>query len=163
MRWSDLIAFIDKLKSTPPRQSCPTSRLRDRHMVYTSSAISVMTWWGSGKRLGCGTANQQLPRSPYIRDTTASLEIPLASPQGRSGGGVLLRPRVWRGRHRVSTRDWNLMLNSSSSLIGGRKHTHTHTHTQLTCYGAPGVATILRASLVIGNFNDFCPFLAFDS
>jgi hypothetical protein len=46
--WSDLIAFIDKLKSTPPRQSCPTSRLKDRHiMVCTSSAIYVMTWWES--------------------------------------------------------------------------------------------------------------------
>jgi hypothetical protein len=28
---------------------------------------------------------------------------------------------------------------------------------------APGVATILQASLVIGNFNNFCPLLAFDS
>jgi hypothetical protein len=37
----------DKLKSTPTRQSCPTSRLRDRHKVCTSSAISVMTWWES--------------------------------------------------------------------------------------------------------------------
>jgi hypothetical protein len=34
-------------KSTPPRQNCPTSRLRDRHMVCTSSAIPVMTWWES--------------------------------------------------------------------------------------------------------------------
>ena len=33
---------------------------------------------------------------------------------------------------------------------------------QLTSYGDPGIATILRASLVIGNFYDFCPFLAFD-
>ena len=76
-----------------------------------------------GKRLGCGTAYQQLPRSPYIQDTTASLETSLASPQGGSVGGVLLRPRVWRGRHRVTTRDWNLMLNSNSSLTQGRKHT----------------------------------------
>jgi hypothetical protein len=30
----------------------------------------------------------------------------------------ILRPRVWRGHHWVSTRDWNLMLNSSSSLTG---------------------------------------------
>ena len=78
-----------------------------------------------GKRLGCGTAYQQLPRSPYIQDTTASLETSLASPQGGSGGGVLLRPRLWRGLHRVSTRDWNLMLNSNSSLTGGQNHTHT--------------------------------------
>jgi len=34
---------------------------------------------------------------------------------------------------------------------------------QLTSYGDPGITTILRASLVIGNFYDFCPFLAFDS
>jgi len=27
----------------------------------------------------------------------------------------------------------------------------------------PGITTILRASLVIGNFYDFCPFLAFDN
>ena len=60
----------------------------------------------------------------YIRDTTASLETSLASPQGGSEGGVLLRPRVWRGRHRVSTRDQNLMLYSNSSLTGGQK-THT--------------------------------------
>ena len=34
---------------------------------------------------------------------------------------------------------------------------------QLTSYVDPGIATILRPSLVIGNFYDFCPFLAFDS
>ena len=31
-----------------------------------------------------------------------------------------------------------------------------------TSYGDPGIATILRASLMIGNFYDFCLFLAFD-
>jgi len=30
-------------------------------------------------------------------------------------------------------------------------------------YGDPGIATILRASLVIGNFYDCCTLLAFDS
>jgi len=34
---------------------------------------------------------------------------------------------------------------------------------QLRCYGSPGVATILQASLVIANFKDFCPLVAFDS
>ena len=64
----------------------------------------------------------------YIWDTTDSLEISLESPpehyQGGTGGGVLLILRVWRGRHWVSTRDWNLMLDSNSSVTGGQKHTH---------------------------------------
>ena len=42
---TDTLPLSDKLKSTLPHQSCPTSRLRDRHMVCTSSAIFVMTWW----------------------------------------------------------------------------------------------------------------------
>ena len=54
----------------------------------------------------------------------------------------ILRPRVWRGHHWVSTRDWNLMLNSSSSLTGVWKHTHTPTPSELVFLGYAGVAVV---------------------
>jgi hypothetical protein len=66
----------------------------------------------------------------YIRDTTDLLETSLESPpehyRGGTGEGVLPSLMVWRGRQGVSTRDRNLMLDSTSPLTGGQK-THTHT------------------------------------
>ena len=126
VRWSNLIALVDKLISASPGQSCPTSRLRDRHMVCTSSAISVMAW--RGKCLGCGATYQQLPRSPtseILRICWKLLQkVPRNTTGGGTGGGVLPSLRVWRGRQGVSTRDWNLMPYSNSPLTGGQ-NTHT--------------------------------------
>jgi hypothetical protein len=140
VHWSDMIVIIDKLKIYPATSEL-SYYFKVERQTYGLHLFRDICDDVVGKRLGCGTAYQHLPRSPYIQDTTALLETSLASPQGGSGGGVLLRPREWRGRHRVSTRDWNLMLNSNSSLTGGQKHTHTHTHLAAPCDDRPDPAS----------------------
>ncbi len=47
-------------------------------------------------------------------------------------GVVLLSPRVWKGCHRLGTRDWYLMHYSNPFVTVGQKHTHTVTSSNLT-------------------------------
>ena len=64
VRWSDQIAFIDKLKIYPATSELSYFKVVGQtyglHLFHDICDDVV------GKRLGCGAAYQQLPWSPYI-------------------------------------------------------------------------------------------------
>ena len=80
---------------------------------------------------------------------------------------------MWHHSQMISGRRafWvqNSRVENSTSLYEGLKRLtkfeffNSLTATQINSYGHSWAPTFRQASLVIGNFKDFCPLLAFDS
>jgi hypothetical protein len=80
------------------------------------------------KFLGCGVAQQQLPRSPTSKIHKSVGNRSSKPPRG-SRAVVLLGSMVWRGHHWGGTSACQHMFNS---IPPHNRRTSTHTHTHIT-------------------------------